>query len=119
VAAARLGASVAARVGQLDEVVAYLRAARVQETQAARAATTGLDDLRRQRAAAERRLSELRERLNRVQLDGAEAQIRLEALVESVRRDLDCEVEATRDAPCPPLPPAATAAGRLRDLERE
>ncbi len=119
VAAARLGALIAMRVGQLDEVVAYLRAARVEESQAVKAATTGLEDLRRERATAERRLSELRERLNRVQLDGAEAQIRLEALVESVRRDLDCEVEATRDAPCPPLPPAATAAGRLRDLERE
>jgi chromosome segregation protein len=119
VAAARLGASVAVRVGQLDEVVAYLRAARVEESQVVKAVTAGLDDLRRERAAAERRLSELRERLNRVQLDGAEAQVRLEALVESVRRDLDCEIEATRDAPCPPLPTATTPAGRLRDLERE
>ncbi len=45
--------------------------------------------------------------------------MRLDALIETVRRELDCEVEATRDAPCPALPPGSSAAGRARDLDRE
>ncbi len=119
VVAARLASLVAARARQLDELVGYLREARSRESDAVQAVTAELDGLRRQRAGAERRLSELRERLSRVQLDGAEAQVRLEALVETVRRELDCEIEATRDAECPPLPPGSGAAGRARDLERE
>jgi chromosome segregation protein len=45
--------------------------------------------------------------------------VRLDALTETTRRELDCEVEATRDAPCPPLPAGSSPAGRVRDLERE
>ena len=115
----RLGALVGARVGQLEAAVAYLREARNAESQASKVVTASLDQLRHARSANERRLSELRERLSRVQMDEAEAQVRLEALVETTRRELDCEVEDTRDAPCPAMPPGSTPAGRGRDLERE
>ena len=36
-----------------------------------------------------------------------------------VRRDLDIEVDATRDAPCPSLPAGTSAPGRRTELERE
>lgn len=119
VVAAALGALVAARVGQLDSLVAYLREARAEESQAVKVVTAQLDERRRDRSAAERRLSELRERLSRVQLEEAEAHLRMEALVETARRELDCEIGDARNAPCPPLPPGTTPAGRRRDLERE
>ncbi|MDQ1364335.1 MAG: chromosome segregation protein, partial [Acidimicrobiaceae bacterium] len=119
VVAGRLATLVAARVEQLDALVSYLRAARGLESQAVQAVTAKLDDLRRERSAAERHLSELRERISRVQLDETEAQVRLEALIEAVRRELDCEIETTRGAPCPELPPGSSPAGRARDLERE
>ncbi|MDQ1400339.1 MAG: chromosome segregation protein [Acidimicrobiaceae bacterium] len=119
VVAGRLATLVAARVEQLDALVSYLREARGLESQAVQAVTAKLDDLRRERSAAERHLSELRERISRVQLDETEAQVRLEALIEAVRRELDCEIETTRGAPCPELPPGSSPAGRARDLERE
>ena len=36
-----------------------------------------------------------------LELDEAEARVRLETLVETIRRDLDCEPDATREAPLP------------------
>ena len=36
-----------------------------------------------------------------------------------VRRDLDIEVDAARDAPCPSLPSGTSAPGRRTELERE
>jgi chromosome segregation protein len=118
-AAVRLAVLVTARGRQLDALVISLREARARESQATTAVTAALDELRRRRTSAERRLSELRERLQRVQLDETEAKVRLDALTESTRRELDCEVDDTRDAPCPPLPVGSTPAGRARDLERE
>jgi chromosome segregation protein len=119
VVAERLAALVAARVGQLDALVGYLRDARSRQSEAVHAVTAELDRLRRERAASERHLAELRERISRVQLDGAEAKVRLEALVETVRRELECEIDATRHAVCPPISPGSSPAGRARDLERE
>ena len=115
----RLAALVATRVTELDALVNYLRQARSQESQEVQAVTSKLDNLRRERAASERHLSELRERMSRVQLDEAEANVRMEALVETARRELDSEIEATRDAPCPELPAGTAPAGRARDLDRE
>ncbi|MDA8284336.1 MAG: AAA family ATPase, partial [Actinomycetota bacterium] len=53
------------------------------------------------------------------ELDETEARVRLETLTEAVRRDLDCEPGATRDAPCPELPPGSSPASRRSELERE
>jgi chromosome segregation protein len=119
VIAGRLASLVATRVEQLDALVSYLREARGRESLAVHAVTAKLDELRRERSATERHLSELRERISRVQLDETEAQVRLEALIETVRRELDCEIEATRGASCPELPAGSSPAGRARDLERE
>ena len=119
VATDRLAGFVGARAEQLDGVVDVLRVARRQETEQTRAASERVDQLRRQRSTAERQLTELRERQSRVELDETEAKLRLETLVESIRRDLDCEPDATRGVGCPPLPPGTSAASRVRELERE
>jgi chromosome segregation protein len=68
---------------------------------------------------AEKQLAELRERAQRVELEEAELKVRLEGVVESIRRDLDCEPDAAVGAPCPPLPPGTSPANRVRELERE
>ncbi|MHB1929218.1 MAG: coiled-coil domain-containing protein, partial [Acidimicrobiales bacterium] len=115
----RLGALVADRESGLAGVVQRLRVARRAEADGARRAGDRLDGLRRQRATAERELTETRERTSRVELDETEARVRLEALTEGVRRDLECEPEATRDAPCPELPPGSSPASRRSELERE
>ncbi len=118
-AVARLAALVDRRAGELDTTAESLRAARRAETDAARATSERLEGWRGERSAAERPLAELRERASRVQLEQTEARVRLEALVEAVRRELDCEPEALRGAPCPPLAAGTSPSGRQRELERE
>jgi len=119
VATDRLAALAGAYEARLAEALERLRAARRAEAEATRSRAEWLEQLRRQRGAAERQLSELRERAARVDLDDTEARVRLEALGDTVRRDLDCEPETTRDTPCPPLPAGTSAASRRSELERE
>ncbi|HLI02388.1 MAG TPA: chromosome segregation protein SMC [Acidimicrobiales bacterium] len=116
---ARLGALVGGHETALAAAAARLRQRRRAETEATRAVTDRLDQLRRQRAAAERQLAELRERASRVELDDAEAKVRLETLTDAVRRELDCEPEAVRGAECPELPPGTSPASRRTELERD
>jgi chromosome segregation protein len=118
-ATARLGGLVAERQRRLDGLVGTLRNARRRETEASRARTDRLEHLRRQRAVAERQLSDLRERAGRVELDDADARLHLENLVEAVRRDLGEDLESARDAPCPELPAGTDARSRRAELEEE
>ncbi len=118
-AAERLAALATDRETALAGIVERLRAARRAEAERAREAGDRLDGLRRQRATASGQLAEIRERASRVELDETEARVRLETLTEAVRRDLDCEPGATRDAPCPELPPGSSPASRRSELERE
>ena len=117
----RLTAVVAGRATDLDVVVADLRERRRQQSETTRSRVERLDVLRRERATAERQLVEIRERMQRAQVEEAEAKVRLEALVETIRRDLDCEPDSlAADAATPPgLPPGTTAPHRVRELERE
>src|SRR3954447_24593191 len=78
-----------------------------------------LDEARTRRGAAERSLDENRERSRRVEIDEAEVRMRLEGVVEALRRDHDLEPAAAEAAPQPALPEGITAAARVRDLERE
>ena len=93
----RLASLVAARAQTLEAAWAEVRERRRLQQEAVRARAERLDGLRRDRSGAERNLAELRERTQRTDLEEAEARMRLEAAVESVRRDLDREPAAT---PC-------------------
>lgn len=115
----RLLGLVGTRREELEMVVTRLREARSAETAALREVTDRLEQLRRERSTAERQLAETRERQGRADVDEAEARVRLETLTETVRRDLDCEPEATRGAPEPALPPGTSATSRRAELERE
>jgi chromosome segregation protein len=78
-----------------------------------------LEAARTGRAEAERRLEEVRHTSHRAEIEEAEAKLRLETSIETLRRDLDVEPEAAEAAEQPPLPDGATAAGRARELDRE
>jgi chromosome segregation protein len=119
VATDRLGAVVAGRMADVDAVVAELQERRRLHSDRTKGMVERLDLLRRERAAAERRLAEVRERMQRAEVDDAEAKVRLEALVEAIRRDLDCEPADLMDAVCPELPPGTSPSNRVRELERE
>ena len=84
-----------------------------------RTLTAELERLRKERSEKEQSLEATRERARKAELEENEAKIRLEAAIETVRRDLDIEPAAAEAAEMPELPEGATPAGRVRELERE
>ncbi len=114
-----IGARLAERMTVAEALAERLREARRRQSEAARAAGGRLDGLRAERADAERRLQELRERHNRIEVDEAECRMRLEQAVENIRREFDCEPEVAIDAPMPEVTGNVSLAQRGRDLERE
>jgi chromosome segregation protein len=78
-----------------------------------------LERLRHDRSDAERRLEDARARARRAELEDAEARMRLEAAVETLRRDLEFEPDVAVASECPELPAGTSAPTRARDLERE
>ena len=115
----RLGVLVQERATVVRERLDDHRERRRLQSEAARAVAARLDDLRRTRAAEERSLAEVRERIQRVEIAHAETELRIEAAVEALRRDLDCEPEVAIAAAMPELPEGVTAAARVRELERD
>ena len=118
-AVARLGSFVSARLTALESALGTLRQLRQTEAGAHRLASENLERLRRERAGVERQLAKTREEISRNELESAQSKARLEALTETVRRELDCEPEALEGAECPDLPPGTSAPARARELERE
>jgi chromosome segregation protein len=114
-----LFALVRRREASLDAGLVSLREARRVDQEGRREETNRLEQLRRERGAAERQLGEMRERLGRIDLEEAECRLRLESITESIRRDLDCEPDLVRGAECPELPAGTSASSRRAELERE
>src|SRR5690606_720817 len=115
----RLAALVRDRLAVLERHHAAMTERRRRETSAQRELAARLDGLRGERAAAERSLAELRERLQRTEVEEAEVRLRLEQAIEHCRTQLDVEPEAAVAAPAPDLPDGVTPAARVRELERE
>jgi len=92
---------------------------RRRQSDEVRALTTGLDAARTSRHESERTLDETRQRTHRADIDEAEAKLRLENAIETLRRELDIEPAVAEAAAPPALPEGATAAGRVRELDRE
>ncbi len=115
----RLGPHLDGRLVEVDAALTDSRRRRDAQARALAEGAAALDGLRRRRQTAERQLAELRERTGRVELEAAEARLRLETTEEAVRRELDCEPAEAMVAACPPLAAGTTPAGRVRDLERE
>lgn len=115
----RLRELVNSRAGELDTWLGTLRAERQRQTDEVREVAQRLDTLRRERADKERELTELRERHSRAEIDDAEVTVRLEAAIDVLRRELDCEPVTAMETACPPLPEGQTARQRIAELERE
>jgi chromosome segregation protein len=109
----------ASRTGEIEALAERLRTRRRLQSEAAREAGRKLDGLRAQRSEAERQLTELRDRTGKLEIEEAEIRLRLEQLVEQVRRDFDCEPETAIAAPVPEAPDGMSLPGRARELERE
>jgi chromosome segregation protein len=118
-AAGRLSALVDTHRHAIEGRLAELHEQRRRQSEEVRSLVGRLDELRRARSVAEKQLDETRERARRVEVEEAEARMRLEAAVETLRRDLELEPEAAEAAEMPVLPEGTGAAARVRDLERE
>jgi chromosome segregation protein len=115
----RLRAFVGDRLALVEERLAEMNERRQRETAAQRTLSAQLDGQRRERAAAEKSLTEKRERTQRIELDEAEVRLRLEQAIELCRTQLDVEPEAAVAAPQPELADGMTPTVRVRELERE
>ncbi len=61
----------------------------------------------------------MRERAGRLDVDEAEARLRFDTTVDTLRAEFDVEPSVALDAPQPEVPPGSTVAGRARELERD
>jgi chromosome segregation protein len=116
---AAVGARLAELTERIDALLTRWRTARRAEAERAAAASDQLQELRTTRAAAEQELLEVRERLQRRDVEEAETRMRLESAVEKLRTEYDVEPAVALDAPAPEVPAGTTLAGRARDLDRE
>ena len=103
----------------IETRLADLHERRRRQSDEVRELATRLDQMRRDRSGAERELEELRETSRRSEIDETEVKMRLEATVETLRRDLDVEPSVAETAELPELPEGISAPARVRDLERE
>jgi chromosome segregation protein len=118
-ATTRLVTVVADRLVIIERELADLRERRRRQSEAARAVSAELDALRKLRQRAEQQLAEGRELANRAELEEAEVTMRIEAVVETIRREFDVEPDIAVVAECPPLDERVVPAARIRDLERD
>jgi len=119
VALGRLAGVVDARRGVIETRHHYLIDVRRRQSDEARAVAARLEQARTERSATEKALEVHRERARRLEVELAEARLRLETAVETVRRDLDIEPDEALRSPLPELPDGVAPTARIRDLERE
>ena len=103
----------------IESWLADLHERRRRQSDEVRELATRLDQMRRDRLAAERELEQVRETSRRTEIDETEVRMRLESIVETLRRDLDVEPDVAEAAELPELPEGVSAPARVRDLERE
>ncbi len=132
-AAAGQRAEVERSLGVIDSLVGVVEAHRAtvevehgmlveqrrRQSDEVRGLTVELDSLRRERSEQERTLDSVRERARQSELGEAEARLRLETAIDTLRRELDIEPAVAEEAEMPELPEGASPAGRLRELDRE
>ena len=118
-AVVRLNELVNARREVIEIEHARLADERRRQSEEVRSLGTRLEGHRRERAEAERQLEVVREKAHRLDIEEAEAKLRLETAIETLRRDLDIEPAVAEAAECPPVPEGTTPVGRVRELERE
>jgi len=113
----RLAAVVAEAHRRLTSLLEELRTRHRAEVEAAKAGGARLESLRRERAAAEHELAAVRSRLQRLELDLAEATIRRDGIVDVLERELGCDPEEARRVPAPDLAPGVEPAARMAEIE--
>ncbi|MEY3467822.1 MAG: chromosome partition protein [Actinomycetota bacterium] len=78
-----------------------------------------LDEARKERSTNEKSLEERRELNRRIEVEQSEVRVRLEAAIDTLRRELEVEPQVAIDTPAPELPDGMTPVLKIRELERE
>ena len=115
----RLARFVDARTAVVSVELERLRAKRQATSEATRAVASELDGLRGRRSQLDGDLDRHRDALAKLDVADAELTLRLETLLHAIRTELDADPDAALAAEMPELPDGATAAGRVRELERD
>jgi len=114
-----LATRVEIRSDQIATELTRLHEQRRQRSEATRAVAEQLDSFRASRSDTTKRLDEVRELLGRLDVQGAEAKLRLENVVVLLRQELDSEPEAAVVAPLPEIAEGVSPAARARELDRD
>lgn len=88
---------------RLEEVLAQLRSDYRDQIEAVKAGGQKLEELRHSRHTLEQRLGVARDKARVLELEEAEVKLRIDALIESIHRDLHSEPSEVMSAPCPDL----------------
>ena len=115
----RLRAVVDGHARRLGEMLVVLRDRRSRQLEDVRAGGARLEHLRRERAAADTRLTDVRHGLQRLDLELAESGIRREAAEEALRRELGCEPAEALGAPRPELDEGVDPGRRAAEIDRQ
>ena len=114
-----LATVLSAKGEQLGQWIEALDAAQRVQSESARRVSGELTNHRNQRQRNEAELVEVRERRSRIEVEETETRVKLEALTEALRRELDAEPDQAMAAPEPLSESDDTPEKRVRDLERE
>lgn len=115
----RIAEMIAAHSAVLESHLHELREQRRFQSDASRKVAVQLTELRTQRQTAERELENVRAQHQRIELEAAEINVRLEQAIETLRNDLDTSPEEAVAAPLPDLGEGVAPAARVRELDRE
>lgn len=115
----RLAAFLERRLVVIERDLADVRERRRHQSESARAVISQLDSLRAERVSIDRLLDAHREAQHKAEVTATETKLRLEALVEHCRAELDVEPSAAEQAPLPEVPEGVSPLERVRQLERE
>jgi chromosome segregation protein len=106
-------------VNELNARQRDLHEQRARQSTEMRDISRRLDEARKERSANEKSLEERRELNGRVAIEQGEVRVRLEAAIDTLRRELEVEPQVAIDTAAPELPEGITPVLKIRELERE
>jgi len=96
-----------------------LQSERQEQSDSARVVSEKLTADRKSRQSFESELGQSREKLARIDISDAECSVKLETLVDAVRRELEIDPDTAMATDCPELPDGKSPEAQVRELERE
>jgi len=113
----RLGRVVDQHAARLAGLLQPLQQRRDRQLAELRQGGARIEALRQQRVDADGALAAVRQQLQQLQIELAQAEVRRQGAVERLQRELGCDVEEAKAARCPQLPDGVAPADRAAEVE--